>query len=259
MSIYKDNEQLLNEWEIASINNKEEADFVHDGILYRGKVIYINDGWKHEPGNEEELWENSSKRILYITKELYDGEGGDAWDIRCETCRKNETGENTILLDTRSRFTKNYPYLTYGLANITANHYIDFDGFSDEDAIQNFDNCTLARINVKKQYGNAKINDSTLVKYINKYSNLLKQQILLLDADIIVSCGGKIFNFLRDSCYNLERINDWIYYDASLNKVIINSWHLSYFCISYESFYTQMMEAYYEFLQNHPHFLNPKR
>ena len=257
MSIFTDNEQLLKEWEIASINNNEQDEFVSDGILYRGNVIYSNTGgWVHERGNEEELWEHSSKRILFITKDLNDD---GAWDIRAETGRKNHSGKDNVLIDTSSKFCKNYLYQVYGLGNITAEHFVDYDSFSDKEAIQYFDKCTLSRINVKKQLGKGSIEDKVLVEYINKYSDFLKRQILLLDADIIVSCGSKIFNFIKEYCYNLEKINEWIYYDSSLNKVVINSWHPSYHFISHKDFYTEMVTNYYEFLQNHAQFLNIKR
>lgn len=257
MSIFTDNERLLKEWEITSINNNEQDEFVPDGILYRGNVIYSSTGgWAHERGNEEELWEHSSKRILYITKDLND-EG--AWDIRVETGRRNNSGEDNIQIDNSSRFCKNYLYQVYGLRNVTVEHFIDYGSFSDEEAIQCFDHCTLARINVKKQLGTSSIKDYVLAEYINRYSDLIKRQILLLDADIIVSCGSKIFNFVKQHCYNLDKINDWIYYDNSLNKIVINSWHPSYPYISPKDFYTEMMKNYYDFLQSHPQFLNIKR
>lgn len=190
MSIFTDNEQLLKEWEIASINNNEQDEFVPDGILYRGNVIYSNTGgWAHERGNEEELWEHSSKRILFITKDLNDD---GAWDIRAETGRKNHSGEGNVLINTKGNFCRNYLYQVYGLGNITAEHFVDYESFSDEEAIQYFDKCTLARINVKKQLGKSSIEDKVLVEYINKYSDFLKRQVLLLDADIIVCCGSTV-------------------------------------------------------------------
>lgn len=255
MNIYELNEKLLKEWESASINNNEQKEFVPDGILYRGEIIYSDLGfWSRKHGNEGELWQHSPKRILFITKDLNDDE---AWDIRSETCRKNHSGENN--LRTASRFCKNYLYQIYGLGHTTSEKIINYNDISDKEAIEYFDVSTIARINVKKQLGDSSIKANVLREYIDKYADLVKQQILLLDADIIVSCGSVIFHFIKENCYNLEKINDWIYYCCDLNKIIVNSWHPAYYGVSTKDFYNGMIEAYYEFLQSHTNFINPHR
>ena len=257
MNIYELNEKLLKEWKSASINNNEQKGFVPDGILYRGEIIYSDSGfWSRKHGNEGELWQHSPKRILFITKDLNNDE---AWDIRSETCRKNHSGENNIIIDTSSNFSKNYLYQIYGLGHTTSEKIINYDDISDKEAIEYFDVSTIARINVKKQLGDPSIKANVLRKYIDKYADLVKQQILLLDADIIVSCGSIIFHFIKENRYNLEKINDWIYYCCDLNKIIINSWHPAYYGVSTKDFYNGMIEAYYEFLQSHTNFINPQR
>jgi len=263
MNVIEENEKLLKEWEAASLKNNEVAEFVPDGILYRGDIKYSEQGcWGHEPGNEMEIWQNAPKRILYITKDLNDEEG---WDIRCETGRKNYSGEEHIRIHKGTNFCPNYMYQVYGLGHTTVEHCVEKDSFSDEDAIAYFDTCALARINCKKQLGKGSLDDNVLTEYINKYSDFLKRQILLLDADIIVCCGwtqkggNKIWDFVNTHCYEFTKVNDWISYNQSLNKIVINSWHPSMWRISVKDFYQQMIEAYHDFLKQYPDFLKPNR
>lgn len=263
MSIVEQNQRLLEEWEAVSAKNNETAEFVPDGILYRGSIKYSENGcWGHQPGNEDEVWQQAAKRILFITKDLNDEE---AWDIRCETGRKNGSGENNIKIFRGTNFCPNYMYQVYGLGHTTAEHYVDIDSIAEKDVIDYFDTCALARINCKKQLGNSRLDDRKLDEYINKYSDLLKRQILLLDADIIVCCGwtqktgNRIFDFVCTHCYEFEEINYWISYNRLLNKIVINSWHPSTRHVSVKNFYDQMMEAYREFLRRYPDFLKPNR
>lgn len=262
-SIFERNEQLLKEWEKASEDNNEQSEFVPDGILYRGDAVYSSTGcWGHERGTEDELWQHSPMRILYITKDLNDEE---SWDIRCETCRENYSGEDNVRIASNN-FCKNYLYQIYGLGHTTPEKMTDYNGFSDKDAIEYFDKSTIARINVKKQLGKSSISNYVLKKYIDKYSDFIKRQILLLDADIIVCCGSSnnsldklILNFVKENCYNLEKINNWIYYCAEMNKVVVDSWHLSVRGVSIEDFYNDMISAYHSFLKEYPKFLIPHR
>ncbi|MDR1725683.1 MAG: hypothetical protein LBR28_04765, partial [Bacteroidales bacterium] len=58
-----------------------------------------------------------------------------------------------------------------------------------------------------------------------------------------------------------EKINNWIYYIKELNKVVIDSYHPSYWQIEggSQTIYEGMMEAYKEFLKKYPAFLEDKR
>ncbi|MDR1793207.1 MAG: hypothetical protein LBR36_07205, partial [Bacteroidales bacterium] len=58
-----------------------------------------------------------------------------------------------------------------------------------------------------------------------------------------------------------EKINNWIYYIKELNKVVIDSYHPSYWQIEggSQTIYEEMMDAYKEFLKKYPAFLEDKR
>ena len=57
--------------------------------------------------------------------------------------------------------------------------------------------------------------------------------------------------------YNFKEQDDdkWIYYDLDNNKLIINSYHLSYSGFDYNGLIT----AYSKFLKKHPDFINSHR
>ena len=89
MTRYYDREQaLFKEWkERFVVNGISEDLFAEDGLLFRGRIIYVNETgcWDREQGNEAELWDTAPKRLLVLTKDLYDDE---PWDVRIETGRK---------------------------------------------------------------------------------------------------------------------------------------------------------------------------
>ena len=271
MSIYSKNEEILKRWEVKSKKNKEIDEFVPDGIMYRGELHNCENGigCEHLPSKdfkvETETWENAPMRFLYITKELnaYDG---PAWEVRGEVGGRKKMDSYEV----RGQFHRNIVYQLYGLGHTTPKRKVLWNDkeFTDENALKFYDSCAFARINVKKQAGKSRIEDNVLTDYMGKYSALLQEQILNLDADIIV-CGGSnggrnlILDFLKENCYrDLTAVmpdNNWIYYSEKYNKIAINSWHPSYFGISSQDFYDGMITAYFNFLKKNPQFLKSHR
>lgn len=76
--------------------------------------------------------------------------------------------------------------------------------------------------------------------------DLLTKQIVNLNANVVVCCGGSsmIKDFVAEHCYtDIVKKNDWIYVSSSTGKIVIDSYHLSYHFISEKDFYNQMMSA----------------
>ena len=270
MSIYSENEYFLKEWKEESERNQEKKPFVPDGIMNRGVFCDCTGSisCKRLPSKgfeiETETWENAPMRYLYITKDLNASKG--IWKVREEVGGRKTKNSDKI----GNPFHKNIVYQLYGLGHTTPQSKVLWNdkNFTDENALKFYDSCAFARINVKKQAGEESILDSTLKEYINRYSCFLREQVLNLDADIIV-CGGSeggknlILDFLKENCYKdlepVEPKNDWIYYSKECKKVAINSWHPS--CrISTKKIYCMMIDAYYSFLKNDKTgFNNPHR
>lgn len=253
----EENERILKEWRKC---NEEygETNFADDGIMYRG-IIEENDyGTERYSDKEKEnkIWNEAPLRILFLTKDQNAG-GYGAWDVR------GETGSLSYA------FFRNLMYQLYGLVN-TNSDYKEGYTFSKEEAIELYKSYPIARINAKKEAGYSSVSNNTLKYYIERDREFLKKQILNLDADIIVCCGyseniedsgNLLLNFLKKECYyDLNKQNDdsWIYYDENQNKIAINNWHLSARKNS-ENWYSQLIDAYYHFLKEHPDFSKSHR
>lgn len=259
-------ESLFAEWESRLQQNEPDADFVPDGLLYRGPIEYVDkDGfgfWTRYVGNEADQWDSANIRLLVLTKDLNDEDGG--WDIREETGRLNNTGSEVI--KTCRKYI--YPNLTiwaYGLLNAANGRGIsEYDMIPSWDELREFyETAPIARVNCKKSVGASSCSNSLLNHHLQTYGDLLLQQIQMYDADIILCCGGSglIKDFVkRNYLLDLQKISEsgWVYYSPSRNKVVIDSYHPS--CrYSTKSMYEDMMDDMNKFLDNYAEFLNKHR
>lgn len=262
----EENERILNEWR-ESNEKRGEKHFADDGIMYRGLIKEFDYGTERFSDKEQEnkLWNEAPLRILFLTKDQNAGkveEEYDAWDVRGET--------GNLLY----AFFRNLMYQLYGLVNTTPEYKADYK-FTNEQAIELYNTFPIARINAKKEAGTSSISNYTLRDYIERDKDLLKEQILNLDADIIVCCGyskyieesgSLLLNFLKKECYDgLDNKDDswidddgWIYYDKKNNKIAINNWHFSAMKNS-EEWYDNVTKAYQIFLNTHPDFTKSHR
>ena len=256
------NERILEEWK-KSNEEKGEKNFAYDGIMYRGETKEFHYGTERfsDEKQENKMWNEAPLRILFLTKDQNAG-GCDAWDVR------GETGKLSYA------FFRNLMYQLYGLVNTKPGYKADYD-FTNEQAIELYNTFPIARINAKKEAGDSSVSNHTLKYYIDRDRELLKKQILNLDADIIICCGysdyveesgNLLLNFLKKECYNNLDIKDdtgwidddgWIYYDKK-NKLAINNWHLSARMNS-EEWYKKITNAYHHFLEKHPDFTKSHR
>lgn len=256
------NEEILKRWE-EEMKKNGEFNFAPDGIMYRGEFERYEKGserFESEKGIENKEWAKSSPRILFLTKDQ-NTRGDGAWDVRGETGRTFEES-----LKIRSSFHRSLMYQLYGIVNTTPKRKAGSPE-NERTLIDLYDSYIHARINAKKEGGMASIKNPALVKYMNQYKDLLVEQIKNLDADIFICCGysdyvektgNVILNFLNDNLYSFEKVNNWISYDKTKNKIAINTWHLSA-RYSYKDIYEEMTQAYYDFLVAHPDFLEKIR
>ena len=245
MSIKSDERNLFNKW--TSSINQDMADFCpNGGLLFRGN-FFLNPPnengmytWNREEGNEELLWNNSSRRIMILTKDLNDNE---LWDIRAESGGRAKVYDNELL-------EKNVRYLgipfyrklnrwIYGIYNTAVDSCIDFDKVRDITNMGRFyEQVPLVRINCKQEVGSSRISNAILKDAIQNAKNLLVEQIEIYGANIILCCGYSqnvirtgniILNFLIENIYkDLEMIpntEEWCYYSKSYNIIAINSYH----------------------------------
>ena len=275
-----ENQQILDKWRNVYVR-KNKADwpeyfnlheyFAPDGIMYKGEFqgeeryfkkyeeveypFYRIFRWIRIPSGEENvLWANAPLRLLFLTKDQ-NTNGNISWDVRSESFRyiSEEHKPEEMWLDTNNAFYRNLVYTLYGIMNTTTDKKTNHSEIIDKMALEYIDakEHIFARINCKKEVGGPRCTTNVLKNAIadKDYYDLLKQQILNLDADIFVCCGLMYFmpNLLNNMGYHFKpQDNDnWIYYDSDRNKIAINSYHLSYSGFNYDN----LISEYHEFLK----------
>jgi hypothetical protein len=281
------NERILEEWRTDYVKKNKPlypkcqnlgAYFALDGIMNKGEFAPCknDDGaffrWERKHGGDEnKMWNEAPLRILFLTKDQNTG-GNEAWDVRSESFRYRSENipPSEMCFQRESRLYVNLAYTLYGLINTTPQGKACYDGLTDRktsDAaiLEVIDKTIFARINCKKEVGEARCDNYTLETAIKEDKKFLKNQIVNLDADIFVCCGfsntidetgNLMLNFLNTIGYKFPKTKDkWIYYDKDKNKLAINSYHLSYMGFDYET----IIEFYYDFLKQHPEFVKSHR
>ena len=83
MSINQQEEALFQDWSNALEVTMDE--FVSDGLLFHDGLIFDGANWVRTcSGNNTEIWNNSSRRLLIITRDQ-PSDDGNVWDVRGET------------------------------------------------------------------------------------------------------------------------------------------------------------------------------
>ena len=107
--------------------------------------------------------------------------------MRSETGRSNKNS-----CSIRYQFYRNLMYILYGIIN-SEDTLCGYEDFTNEQAIQTYDNAPVARINVKKQAGGSSIDNNTLKTYIERDKEFLIEQISALDADVLATAPLKSY------------------------------------------------------------------
>lgn len=252
------NDNLLKEWKDQCLKDGFEK-FCDDGLMFKGeiKTTHSNNGslcYYRNPGDEGRLWGCAPKRVMFLNKDVPNEENED---LRARIFRQNPTIISSLIY-------KNISLWLYGLLNVNKDAIPpDFDAINDTLLLTPFiDKTPIAYVNCKKESGYSSISNEVLNDHIERYDNYLTEQILILDPDIIVCGGGSssIKNFIARKVYpNIIEVNTWMFYDKGNNKLVIDSFHPSYFGFTQKEFYLRMMEKYREFLIQFPEFLNSCR
>lgn len=267
MTKYKDREEaLFKEWKNMVLRNEPDAYFVPDGMLYRGPIEFNDDGIGYKPrslGKAAAQWDAAPKRLLILTKDLNDSEGG--WDIRYDTGRVYDAGK-FVVRTSRLRFYSNMTLWAYALLDASQGNPIDeFDMTPSWDELREYyETAPIARVNCKKTVGKENCPYAVLRNHLQTYGDFLLKQIDMYDADIILCCGGscQIKDFVKKSYLpDLKPVNgtDWMHYSRSRNKLVVNSCHPSYPGRSPEELYESMMVDMKAFLKQFPLFTEQNR
>lgn len=227
---------LFEKWKAKSIENGEEKAFCEDGLMYK---------YGQDKNYVDELWDKSKKRILFLLKDPKEDSGDSRLWLNDQ---KNQQLGRKIL--------KKLAYILYGLSTVKDGKTVDFWDITHEQLVEFFNEIPFAYVESKKQEGITVINDKELVKYINRYKEYLAEEINILNPDIIICFGQPQYHFaVNDLFKDVEKIDNNIHIDKHTNTLIIYSYHPSYFRISPENFYNDIMCQYGKFLAKYPDFV----
>lgn len=249
-------DDLFDLWERESIE-KGFGGFCRDGLMNKGVINSCigEDGktyWYRDRGNENELWKQAPMRVMFLNK---DSNRNPNQDSREWLLRQHST-------DITCRFYTNISLWFYGILHMNQKgEYPIFEEICNPSVYSSFiDNNPVSIVNCKKESGVSTIKNGVLNKHISLFDHYLVIEISILNPDIIVCGGGSssIKNFVESQVYTLERFNSWIYYSTESNKIVIDSFHPSYFGLTMKDIYTKMMEAYKSFVLEKPCFIRAK-
>lgn len=253
MKTIRDQEEKLFERWVQRARKLHDPDMItKDGLLYRGEIWWDGFCQVHKPANEEQLWRDAGMRLMVLTKEL---DEEDCWDIRTETGR---VPSPRLTVRTAMHFFPNLELWVYGLLTIPDRKVIPFSKADNPTRLQGlYENGPIVRINCKKQADGKAASNAVLQKYMENYADLLKEQITLYDADIILCIGGQgiMVNFLQKHVYtDLEEVNPHCYYSPSANVLVVKQYHPCYNVYSRKDMYSDMIHDYQGFLKATPKF-----
>ena len=249
MYSHSENDKILEAWQEQSVKNGA-GDIEFDGVAYKGDInTFVGKDGKtyneRNPGNEESIWNNSDKRILFVAKELNDPE--NPYDSRVVMAYAPERG-----IEPTDRFLKSMLYIAKGLLESQADKGADFNGDEHiENLMAAWDKAAVAKINVKKQPGGSVADMVEINSSMQEYRDLLRKQLQLLDANIIVCCDNRagILSTIKNLIYpNAVQLNDETWYDEQSNTLLIESYHLSAWVVSYENKYNRVIGNYVDAL-----------
>ena len=238
MKYHEKEERLFDRWAKRAKKLRDSDEITKDGLLYRGDMWFDGFNQVCKPADEEQLWEDAGMRMLVLTKELNEDDG---WDIRGESGR---VPSPRLTCRTAQRFFPNLELWVYGLMNIPDRKVMPYGKADNETRLQGFyENAPIARVNYEWLEQN--------------YADLLKEQILLYDADIILCIGGQgiMVNFIQKHVYkDLEEVNPHCYYSSEANILVVKQYHPNYNVYSRKDMYTEMIKDYQAFLKEYSAF-----
>lgn len=181
-----------------------------DGKINHSKNVFIPDGIV-----SEEHWNKSDIKILFVLKEAYSKD--KKWNNLLGYI--NDGAEN-------HKMWKRISEWCYGIFNTTTDKIPPYDEACNHMDILK----SIAVLNIKKSAGKESSNGDEIREYALFDREEIKEEIRLINPDIIV-CGGtfSVFDEIYDGLYT-EKNKLWYYYSEKLcdnNVLIIDYYHPS--------------------------------
>ncbi|MCC8113619.1 MAG: uracil-DNA glycosylase family protein [Bacteroidales bacterium] len=251
-------EDLFTRWEKAFVDNGEPTSS-------DGKPLFTRDGIMRLPGKSdaemEEIWKTSERHIVFLLYEQYqhvEAEKRYAEDIRewfeiGVTKHKANPKEQLI---PNTQFFQRIGALLYGLYHETHTRSINFEGIPKQNLEDIFHRIPCAFIECKKVPNGSKANINEIKRYIQKYNDLLKEEISILKPTVVVCMGRHTHDFMMEKYFGVEY--GWtfsqpeIHYDAASGMIVLSSQHPSTRRKSRQTIYKELLTRVRKLLAAHP-------
>ena len=248
MDYNKKLDELFDKWRQRSIENDEARDC-------DGNVIFTADGLMKKNDNSIDVgkeWSDSPKRIMFLLKDQPTKWSNDArlWlkdGDNKETNLRVESNRNL-----KPRFIRNIANVFYGLSNARTAEDCWLKAISEKDIREHFNMRPFAFVECKKQGGTTSIDDKELKMYLERYGDLLREEIRILNPNIFVCTSHLIYGFVIDM-FNKDELltipdHNSIRVHQPSGTIILCSYHPSS-RKSYEDFYEGVMWHYRAYLK----------
>lgn len=231
-TIEEQENELFTLWESAFKKNGDTG-FCRDGLIFNG-ALYNNDK-NRKSGNQEEVWFNAKRKVVFLMKEANDNKGEDyrEWGLYGET--------------KAAFFRFIYAWLN-GLSTVGS------EGIIPPMVTRLDTSMPLCIVNVKKKSGGSSANYNEIYDHVSKYKDFLRQQLDIYSPNIVV-CGGswkmatiakELYNGVTD--FVKMKDSNWIWYSVEKKLVLIDSYHPGAYKENEEK-YDTLIEHFQKFLR----------
>jgi hypothetical protein len=185
-------DSIFKEWIEKSEKNGEARENYGDQ-----KIIFTFDGLMEKPDSNvdvEKDWEKDNIRVMFLLK---DQPSKDTNDARKWLIDKKNGARNS---DLKPKFIHNIANLFYGIYHSRVGNVVSFESLDKEKVKNTFLTKPFAFVECKKQGGETSISDDMLKQYLNNkdYAPLLKEEIKVLNPNVIVCTNKNIYKFIKD-------------------------------------------------------------
>lgn len=229
---------------------------VNEGVLL-DKVQFTADGlvYKNSKSIEQtdKEWFSSPRRVMFVAKDNSSGYSDDTriWLKDMEQDSEKNKHDKSANRQIKSIFIKKIAYLLWGLHNVGKDIDWEYNEVKShhKDVVTFFNDAPFAFIESKKQPGGKSITDEVLQQHYNRYWHFLDMEINILNPNILVCFGRKVYGFIKW----LHR-NTLIEYDKDI-AITSADWPRSGRCIihakhpsalgkgsDYENYYENVMQ-----------------
>lgn len=207
-----------------------------------GVQSFCKDGLVLQEQNSEDVWNNSERRVVFLMKELLNPKVKDLRLI---------LSDNNDWLTTRLCGSRMAAWL-YGLTHTTTEGFPNIEAaFDEKNQVESFRSIPFSLVSINKHSKENASTNAEIYQYAEKHKQFLKEELAILNANVVVCCGEVVFRVLKNLIFPHSpfiKVNEWVYYERYTQTIIINS-YLPSARKSNEEVYETMMEKLIEGLK----------